>query len=120
MLVMNERRDPRIEADQSISITLFGEPDIHLPARIKNVSKRGIGIELQGPVAVGTALRIELDDALLLGEVIYCRQDEGACYVGVELEHALYGLAEFARSLRAFADEPSGPQQADPMKERRH
>ena len=35
---MNQRRDPRFEINQSIWITLFGEPDIRLPARIKNVS----------------------------------------------------------------------------------
>jgi len=83
---MNERRRPRFEANQSVWVTLFGEPDIRLPARIKNVSERGIGLELQGPVAIGTALKFEVDDSLILGEVIYCREDEGFFYVGVELE----------------------------------
>ena len=137
---MNQRRDPRFEINQSVWITLFGEPDIRLPARIKNVSLRGIGLELQGPVAIGTALKFEVDDSLILGEVIYCRQveascDEGSFYVGVELEQALRGLAHLAAALRAFSDEPSGatpsgdspsrdtpsgPQQEDPVKERRH
>jgi hypothetical protein len=130
MLIMNQRRDPRFEINQSIWITLFGEPDIRLAARIKNVSVRGIGLELQGPVAIGTALKFEVDDCLLLGEVIYCRQvdtscDEASFYVGVELEQALRGLANLADALRAFSDEPSGatpsgPQQEDPVKERRH
>ncbi|MCX6630043.1 MAG: PilZ domain-containing protein [Candidatus Solibacter sp.] len=117
---MNERREPRFEINQSIWITLFGEPDIRLPARIKNVSKRGIGLELQGPVAVGTALKIELDDSLLLGEIIYCRADEGSCYVGVELEQALCGLGALAKALGTFSDVPSGPQQSDSVSERRH
>jgi len=140
MLIMNQRRDPPFEINQSVWITLFGEPDIRLPARIKNVSSRGIGLELQGPVAIGTALKFEVDDCLLLGEVIYCRQvdtscDEASFYVGVELEQALRGLAHLADALRAFSDEPSGatpsgdspsrdtpsgPQQEDPVKERRH
>ena len=120
MLIMNQRREPRFEAEQSIWITLFGEPDIRLPARIKNVSVRGIGLELQGPVAIGTALKFEVDDSLLLGEVIYCREDEASFYVGVELEQALCGLGALAKALRAFSDTPSGPQQEDPVKERRH
>jgi hypothetical protein len=135
MLFMNQRREPRFEANQPIWITLFGEPDIRLPARIKNVSLRGIGLELQGPVAIGTALKFEVDDSLILGEVIYCRQveascDEGSFYVGVELEQALRGLGDLAEALRAFSythtgdthtgDTPSGPQQEDPVKERRH
>jgi hypothetical protein len=135
MVIMNERREPRFETNQPIWITLFGEPDIRLPARIKNVSARGIGLQLQGPVAIGTALKFELDDALLLGEVIYCREDEASFYVGVELEQALCGLAQLAKALNAFSDSPSGdppsddpppsdppsgPQQAHPVKERRH
>lgn len=132
---MNQRRDPRFETNQSVWITLFGEPDIRLPARIKNVSVRGIGLELPGPVAIGTALKFEVDDCLLLGEVIYCRQVDTSCdgasfYVGVELEQALRGLGDLAAALRAFSDTPSGdtpsgdlpsgPQQEDPVKERRH
>ena len=120
MLFMNQRRKPRFEADQSIWITLFGEPDIRLAARIKNVSERGIGLELQGPVAIGTALKFEVDDSLILGEVIYCRQDEGSFYVGVELEQALCGLGALAKALGAFSDASSDAQQEDPMKERRH
>jgi PilZ domain len=120
MFIMNQRRELRFETEQSIWITLFGEPDIRLPARIKNVSARGIGIELEGPVAIGTALKIELDDSLLLGEVIYCREDEASYYVGVEIEQALRGLGDLAQAVRAFSDEPSGPQQTDAVKERRH
>ena len=117
---MNQRRELRIEIDQSVRVTIFGEPDIQLPARIKNVSPRGVGLELQGPVAVGAALKIELDDALLLGEVIYCREDEASYYVGVELEHSLCGLRDLAEALGACPDSTSSPQQAHAVVERRY
>jgi hypothetical protein len=119
MLVMNQRREPRFEANQPVWITLFGEPDIRLPARIKNVSVRGIGLELQGPVAIGTALKFEVDDSLILGEVIYCREDDASFYVGVELEEALCGIGDLAQALKAFSEASSDPQQTDPVKERR-
>ena len=117
---MNQRREPRLETLQSVWVTLFGEPDIRLPAHVKNVSPRGIGLAFPGPVAIGTALKIELEDSLLLGEVIYCREEEASFYVGVELEQALYGLGALAQAVRAFATPPSSPQEADPMKERRY
>lgn len=120
MLIMNQRREPRFEANQSVWITLFGEPDIRLAAHIKNVSTRGIGVELQGPVAIGTAVKMELEDSLVLGEVIYCREDETSFYVGVELEQALCGLGDLADSLRAFSDTISAAQPADPVEERRY
>jgi hypothetical protein len=117
---MNQRREPRIEADQSVWITLFGEPDIRLLARVKNVSPRGLGLELQGPVAIGSPLKVEIEDCLFLGEVIYCRADEASFYVGVELEQALYGLGELARALGTFSDSASGPEQTHPVIERRY
>jgi PilZ domain len=117
---MNQRREPRFETDQSLWITVFGEPDIQLPARVKNVSVRGIGLELHGPIAIGSAIKVDLDDGLLLGEVIYCREDKASFYVGVELEQALCGLGDLAQALRAFSDSPSGPQEADPVKDRRY
>lgn len=107
MMPMKERREPRFEIDQSIWITVFGEPDIQLPARIVNVSGRGIGLAMDGPVAAGSALKLEWEDTLLLGEVIYCRQDRESFYLGIELEQSLAGLAELGRSLRSFQDELS-------------
>ena len=92
---------------------MFGETDIRIPARIRNISGRGIGLELEGPVAAGTAVKIEVEDALLLGEVIYCRKDEASFYLGVEIEQALTGLAELGRMVNAFSDRAgSRPQQA--------
>ena len=120
MLAMNQRRELRIETEQSVWVTIFGEPDIQLPACIKNVSARGVGLELQGPVAIGAALKIELDDALLLGEVIYCRDDGVSSYVGVELEHSLCGLRDLAEALGACPDSTSSPQKTHAVVERRY
>jgi len=113
MTHMNQRREPRFETAQEIRITLFGEPDIRLPARIRNLSPRGIGLEMQGPVAAGSALKLEIDDMLLLGEVIYCRDDGDSFYIGVELEQVLCGLGELAEALWSFTDAPLSPQHAE-------
>ena len=117
---MNQRREPRFEIEQPLWVTLIGEPDIRLPARIKNLSARGIGLEMQGPVAAGSPLKFELDDTLVLGEVIFCRDDGNCFYVGVELQQALCGLRDLAQALRGFTDSPSGPEQADTVKHRRY
>ena len=105
---MKERRDPRFGANQTVWITLFGEPDIQLRARIKNVSGRGLGLELDGPVATGAAVKLELDDTLLLGEVIYCRKDPSSYYIGVEIEQSLAGLADLGIAVRAFNADLAG------------
>ena len=100
-------------------ITLFGNPDVRLMTRIRNVSARGIGVETESPIAVGSAIKFDVDDGLVLGEVIYCRSDGEGFYVGVELEQALCGLMELAEALNAFADSPLSAEMADPVKQRR-
>jgi hypothetical protein len=116
---MNFRREPRFEVNESVWVTLFGEPDIRVQATVRNVSVRGIGLEVATPVAVGSALKFEVDDSLILGEVIYCRADETGFYLGVELEQALCGLIELAEALDAFSDSPSGAESTHPAKNRR-
>ena len=99
---MNQRRESRFQADRPVAITLFGEPDTRVTGRIRNISGKGIGLEVDRPIAAGTALKVEVEDGLLLGEVIYCRQDEALYYAGVELEHSLCGLAELSGMVDAF------------------
>jgi hypothetical protein len=105
---MKHRRGMRVAADQQVQITVLGEPDINLPATLRNLSGRGVGLSLDGPLAVGSALKLILEDEILLGEVIYCRNQDGAFYVGVELQQALSGLADLAAALRSFSGELSG------------
>ena len=115
---MNQRREMRFQANESVAITVLGEADIRFRGHMKNVSGRGIGLETEIPVVVGTAIKIELEDSLLLGEVIFCRQDEASFYVGVELEHALNGLAELSRIVSGFEEAAnSRPQQAHSVTE---
>jgi hypothetical protein len=53
-------------------------------------------------VEPGAALQIEIDDAVVLGEAIYCRSEQDAYYIGVELDQVLVGLTELGRNLAAF------------------
>ena len=78
-----------------------------------------MGLAMANPVPIGTAVKIECDDSILLGEALYCRDDGGTFFVGVELEHALYGLVELGRILREFAEESSGLEHAQAEKNRR-
>ena len=114
---MNQRSETRPQANQSVAITLFGDPDVRLFARVKNISGRGIGLVIERPVAPGTALKVELEDALLLGEVIFCRREEASYYVAAELEHALCGLGELSRTVREFHEgvPDLGLQRGQPM-----
>jgi hypothetical protein len=107
---MEQRREPRIQDNQPAWITIYGPVDTRIPARVRNLSGRGVGLEVGQPVAVGSAVKIELPDSLLLGEVIYCRQAAQLFHVGLELDQAVNSLVALSQSVHEFA-EGSGPQQ---------
>jgi hypothetical protein len=72
-------------------------------------------LQLEQRVAPGSALKINLPDGILLGEVIYCRAQADGWYAGVELEHALFSLTELADALRGFTGESSGREHPDAL-----
>lgn len=99
---MEQRREPRFRTDQPVTVTVLGEAPIRVDARVRNASGRGLGIVTASRVEPGAALRIEIDDGVVLGEAIYCRDDRDGHFIGVELDQMLVGLTELGRHLAAM------------------
>jgi hypothetical protein len=100
---MDQRREPRFVTDQSVVVTVFGDPEMRHPAKIRNASPRGLSIEIPCEVPPTTAIKIELDDAIMLGEAVYCQGSKGSYLLGVELDQVLCGLTELGKRLQEFA-----------------
>ena len=102
---MDKRREPRFQTDQPVVVTVLTEPQTRVDARVTNASGRGLGLVTAAPVPPGAAIRIEIDDNIVLGEAIYCRCEREGHFIGVELDQVLVGLTELGRNLAAFAPE---------------
>jgi PilZ domain-containing protein len=102
---MDKRREPRFRTDQPVVVTVLTEPPTRLDARVTNASGRGLGLCAATPIPPGAPIRIEIDDAIVLGEAIYCRSDVEGHFIGVELDQVLVGLTELARTLAGFSPE---------------
>jgi hypothetical protein len=111
---MDKRREPRFATDQLVSITALGDQRFGQIAKVRNSSGSGLGLLVETQIAAGTALRIEWEDAILLGEVMYSRRVENGHFVGVQLEQVLCGLRELRRSVRGF----TGETEEDPVETR--
>jgi len=71
-----------------------------LQGEVRNVSKGGTQLHLDQPLAIGSLLKVEYDNNLLLGEVIYCLQEKPVWVVGIRIEHLLSGLAALDEAMR--------------------
>ena len=103
---VDSRSERRVGIRLPAIVTLLGQDEVRVPAQIRNASGRGLAVEMPMPVAPGAALKVEMEDAMLLGEAIYCRSEPGMFLVGLQLDQVLNGLAELSKRLREFSDEP--------------
>jgi PilZ domain len=98
----DQRQAQRHPLSQSAVVSVLGAADQVFQGEIRNVSKGGTQLQLVQPLATGSLLRIEYDNSLLLGEVVYCHQEQAGWLVGVRIEHALTGLAALSDAMRGL------------------
>ena len=95
----DQRQAQRHQASQSVNVSVIGAASQILRGEIRNISKGGTQLQLDRRLGVGALLRIEYDDNLLLGEVMYCQQEETAWMAGIRIEHTLTGLTALANAM---------------------
>ncbi|MBV8731252.1 MAG: PilZ domain-containing protein [Acidobacteriia bacterium] len=103
---MEQRAELRFVIDQPVAVLVLGGKEIRETARVRNVSPAGLQLLSDRVIPAGSAIKIELDNSLALGEVMYCVAEGEQYVLGIKLEHILNGLAELQRKLMAFAGEP--------------
>lgn len=99
---MDRRREVRVTADQIVKVTALGKYRQKMDGIAVDLSGRGLRVLLPDPVEPGDALKIDLEDTLLLGEVCYCTAQDYGYIVGIEVDQVLSGLADLARLNRAL------------------
>lgn len=97
-----QRTGQRHQLGCSATLTVIGDPSQILSVEVRNVSLGGTQIRLSQCLQPSTLVRIEYSDTLLLGEVVYCREDPFGWLAGIRVEHGLFGLHALARIMRDF------------------
>lgn len=94
---MERRGEPRFHVQSPARVVVLSEPRAEMDARVANVSGAGLRLHTRTRIAPGAALRIDLEDCMLLGEVCYCRGGGEEYAVGVQLDQALGHVREVTR-----------------------
>jgi PilZ domain len=102
---MERRREPRIQAYQKVGLILLGSDSSAIDAHATQFSGSGLRLVLKQPVQVGTAVKVQGDDWLVLGEVCYCQKERLNFVAGLQLEHSLMGLRQLEELNRKFMSE---------------
>jgi hypothetical protein len=86
---MDRRAQARFPADQPLRVSMVTPVIEPLVALVVNVSRTGVRLLLERPVAHGTALKLEWEDDTLFGSVVYCEGIEAQYAIGLKLEQPL-------------------------------
>jgi light-regulated signal transduction histidine kinase (bacteriophytochrome) len=92
--LVNLRHEPRFNVNQSIRVTILGNPEIWLSGRAREVSRSGMRLVLDRPARLGSAIKVEWNEDLLLGSVCYCTKENSSYVVGLRLFSSWESLTE--------------------------
>ena len=101
-LVLAQRPDQRSTSRQKLNqpaLVTVGPGNRVVLGELRNVSAGGTQLRLGEPLPASMLIRVEYDDNLLLGEVVYCQQEESHWLVGLRIEHGLFGLTALAEAM---------------------
>jgi hypothetical protein len=94
---MERRSETRFEPDQPVSVVLLNGADAEIPARIVNMSGKGISLAAEQQLPIGSAVKVNLEDSMLLGEVCHCHHNQGSWIFGVKLDQVITSVSELSR-----------------------
>ncbi len=91
--------------DEPITLTVLDDAGVRVVAA-RGVDLSGRGMRVRAPIAVaaGSAVKVETQDALFLGEVCHCALEGESYVIGLDLDQALSGLLDLARSREALCE----------------
>lgn len=105
----DRRAVPRFEMNQEALLTLLKDPPESMKVVITDGHFRGMRIDLPSAVSVNQAIKVEVGEFLILGEVCYCGPaSPGAAFpysAGIVVSQFLSGVADLRHLLDALQRE---------------
>jgi len=111
---MNLRTENRIPVHRPVKLTVLGDKPQEYEALLSNLSGRGLRVIVDAPVPVDSAVRVDLEDSIILGEVCYCEPFGDQWALGLEMEQALSDLRGLCRLVERLLQEERKAQ-TDPV-----
>jgi hypothetical protein len=84
------------------AFTKLGDAEVSLRCPVLGLDGHTMRLKLSKRVDIGSAVKVEADDTLSLGEVSYCRPEGDGYVVWVELLQSLHNVAELSRLAHAL------------------
>lgn len=91
--------------EQTVRLNVLGAAPQTIPAQLRILVGRRAELRSESAVAPGTAVRIDLEDSMLLGEVAGCIPEGSLFAAQIEVVEAIPSLSDLARLVAAVMNE---------------
>src|SRR5581483_11523320 len=89
------RLERRFTVDQPVTVTLMESPDCRMTARVRNVSRNGMRLEVEGTILnAGAAVKVSWGDRTLYGTIRHRSQRDGSTVLGIKLSSSWESFLE--------------------------
>jgi|SRR5271170_6316783 len=103
---LERRSEPRLAANEPVVVTELGQPQLHPKGGlIVEISGSNLTLKLPSAIPLGTPVKVETNDLLMLGEVMRCEPEGDGFRLGLQLRHALRDLPALEKLNRALRGE---------------
>ena len=104
VLQMRQFNNPvTVTLDSEVEVTNLSEDsESVLFCRVRLLQGRRLIGELSAPAPPHACIRIDCEDAIILGEVVACWHESGVAVAAIDLQQALTGLGELASMREEF------------------
>lgn len=118
----DKRTTPRVAINAPATLQALGTQamanGMATPVAVVDASERGMRLLSAAPLDAGQAVKIELNDAMFLGEVCYCAPVAGShadgFHMGIMIQECLTGLTSLHHLIHALTPEPA--EQREPVR----
>jgi len=96
------RREPRYPANDPVEVCILESRSERVRGTILDISRSGLRLELQAPVAMSVHLEIILPNrAVIFGETRYCRRHSDTFQLGVSIDDVYFAQVPSFRHVEA-------------------
>ncbi|MCC6585477.1 MAG: PilZ domain-containing protein [Bryobacterales bacterium] len=112
---MEQRKQIRVPVQRPVKLTVLGDNPTEMEGYLSNISGRGLRMTMSEAIPVNAAVRVDIDNSMLLGEVCYCEPFGGQWAVGLEMEQSLSDLSGLCRLVERLMMEEKRNDKAAPV-----
>jgi prefoldin subunit 5 len=77
------RKEPRVRTTKPVKVFVPGERETVMAGCVVDASESGLGLVVEGPVPIGSEIRLDADGVLIAGKVSHCRSQGEAYAAGL-------------------------------------